>query len=178
MDSVEVVDSVVTNLQSWLPSAISLLTVNTLSAIFVARSAVARNRGWLTFFWLSLIATSLVMAIVVAALPVAEEYLPNRRKCPKCGEFVRNEASICRHCHSKIEPIQTKKKRTDAIHPLIWLGGTACLLGLGVVVLAVLNVMPGSHWLGIGMFAAGTVIAYRAPRENPSAARAQTERTK
>lgn len=156
--------SFLTDLQAWLPSAVSLLTVNTLSAVFVARAAVVKNRSWISFFWLSLIATSLVMSIVVAALPTSEEHLPGRRKCPKCAEFVRSEATVCRFCHSDLEPVIVKKSKVAQTNP-VWLL-SMFTIGLGVVVLALAatHVFTESLWLGIALVLAGGVLLFRTPR--------------
>lgn len=34
--------------------------------------------------------------------------------CPQCGEPVKNEAKICKHCHSKLVPLSQQKVRLSA----------------------------------------------------------------
>jgi len=159
-------NDIVTTIQSWLPSAVSLLTVNTLSAVFVARSAVARNRSWVTYFWFSLIATSLVMGVIVAALPVAEEYLPGRRQCPKCAEYVRREATLCRHCHSKLTALPAlKRSGVAALNPFWTLGAFTTGIGVVVEVLALAKVIE-TWWLGLALIIAGAYMLFRTPRNS------------
>ncbi|MFM5905154.1 MAG: hypothetical protein ACKORF_03495 [Micrococcales bacterium] len=158
--------SIIQDIQSWLPSALSLITVNTLSAVFVARSAVAKDRNWFAFFWLSVIATSLVMSIVVAALPTSEEHLPGRRKCPSCAEFVRREAKLCRYCSSQLEALPPLKQSAVAgINPIWLLGLFTIALSMVVIVLALSNLIAGSLWLGLALFATGAAVMFRVPRK-------------
>ena len=154
-------NSVLTTLSSWLPSAVSLLTVNTLSAVFVARAATTKNRSWFAFFWLSLIATSLVMSVVVAALPTAEEFLPNRRKCPHCAEFIRREASVCRFCQSKVEPLPNNHSKLQKWNPRWLLGVFTIGLGLVVIGLALTKIFEDSLWLGLALLLAGGIGLWR-----------------
>lgn len=157
--------TLISDLQAWLPSAVSLLTVNTLSAVFVARAAVAKNKSWFSFFWLSLIATSLVTGIVVAALPTAEEHLPGRRKCPRCAEFVRNEATLCRYCQSELEPLPApKQSKVAGINPVWFLGVFTIALGVVVLSLAATHILNDSLWLGMALVAAGGFMLFRTPR--------------
>jgi hypothetical protein len=159
-------NEIVSAVQSWLPSAVSLLTVNTLSAVFVARSAVARNRSWFTFFWFSLIATSLVMGVIVASLPVAEEFLPGRRQCPKCAEHVRREATLCRHCHSKLTALPPLKRSGVAgLNPIWTLGAFTTGIGVVVEVLALAKVIE-TWWLGLALIIAGAYMLFRTPRNS------------
>lgn len=152
-------------IQSWLPSAVSLLTINLLSAVFVARSAVTKNRDWFTFFWLSLIATSLVMGIVVAALPIAPEHSANHRKCPQCAEYVRREASLCHYCRSKLQPMPLKKVgRFIGLHPFWWIGSFTVVLGLVVESLALLKIYSDSWWLGLALIVVGSTTLFRASK--------------
>lgn len=163
--SQNIASTLLTDLQNWLPSAVSLLTVNTLSAVFVARAAVTKNKSWFSFFWLSLIATSLVMSVVVAALPTPEENLPGRRKCPHCAEFVRQEAELCRYCHSGLEPIpMPKKSKVAGTNPVWVLGVFTIALGLVVLVLAATHILTESLWLGLALVVAGGFMLFRTPR--------------
>lgn len=164
MSVASVSTEVVSTLQSWLPSAVSLLTVNTLSAVFVARSAVSRNRSWFTFFWFSLIATSLVMGVIVAALPVADEHLPDRRKCPKCAEYVKREAKLCKHCHSELKALPPlKQKGVAALNPIWTLGAFTTGIGVVVSILSLTKVID-SLWLGLALLVAGSYLVFRTPR--------------
>ena len=152
--------------QDWLPSAVSLLTLNLLSAVFVARSAVTKNRDWFTFFWLSLIATSLVMGIVVAALPLAPEHSPNHRKCPACAEYIKREAQLCHHCGTASEPLpQRKVGRLAGLHPFWWIGSFTVGLGLIVEILALTKIYSQSWWLGVALFIVGGTTLFRASRK-------------
>lgn len=31
---------------------------------------------------------------------------PHGRKCPYCAEWVKKEASVCRHCHKSLPPLK------------------------------------------------------------------------
>lgn len=166
MLSTTVSGEIVSTIQSWLPSAVSLLTVNTLSAVFVARSAVARNRSWFTYFWFSLIATSLVTGVIVAALPVAEEYLPGRRQCSRCAEYVRREATLCRHCQSELSPLPPlKQKGVAALNPIWTLGAFTTAIGVVVEILALVKIVE-TWWLGLALIVAGSYMLFRTPRTN------------
>ena len=153
-------------IQDWLPSAVSLLTLNLLSAVFVARAAVTKNRDWFTFFWLSLIATSLVMGIVAAALPLAPEHSPDHRKCPSCAEYIKREASTCRYCGTEVKPLPLRKQgRLAGLHPFWWIGSLTVALGIIVEVLAITRIYSESWWLGVALCFVGGTTLFRASRK-------------
>lgn len=71
--------------------------------IGVASAAARKGRNFQTFFWLSLALSPLVMGIiaaVIAPLPnsPAANNLPGTKVCPKCGEGVKEQATVCRFC--------------------------------------------------------------------------------
>lgn len=160
-----VTNTVMQDIAAWIPSAVSLLTINTLSAVFVARSAVTKGKSWFTFFWLSLIATSLVTGLVIAALPTPPKFLPDHRKCPHCAEYIKREAGKCRYCHSVIDPLPPVKSSAAAnLNPLWLVSVFTIALGIIVCGLALTKIAPDSLWLGLALSVVGGVMLFRSPR--------------
>ena len=162
-----VTDTVMHDIAAWIPSAVSLLTINTLSAVFVARSAVTKGKSWFTFFWLSLIATSLVTGLVIATLPTPPQFLPDHRKCPHCAEFIKREASKCRYCHSTVDPLDPLKTSAAAgLNPLWLVSVFTIALGVAVCGLALTKLAPDSLWLGLALSVVGGAMLFRSQRRN------------
>jgi ribosomal protein L40E len=106
------------------------------------------------------------MGVIVAALPVAEEYLPGRRQCPKCAEYVRREATLCRHCHSKLTALPAlKRSGVAALNPVWTLGAFTTGIGVVVEVLALAKVIE-TWWLGLALIIAGAYMLFRTPRNS------------
>jgi hypothetical protein len=161
-----VTDTAIHDIAAWIPSAVSLLTINTLSAVFVARSAVTKGKSWFTFFWLSLIATSLVTGLVIATLPTPPQFQPDHRKCPQCAEYIKREANKCRYCHSSVDALPPQKASATAnLNPLWVVSIFTIALGLAVCVLALTKLAPDSLWLGLALSVVGGVMLFRSPRK-------------
>jgi hypothetical protein len=74
---------------------------------------LAHNRGRSGFGWFWLAALISPLIAVIALLIVGDKHPPgaagavvsaDTRKCPRCAELVKNEANLCKHCGSTIEP--------------------------------------------------------------------------
>lgn len=84
--------------------------INLIISFFVANAAVRKGRSWAAFFWLSFLFSWIVMAIIVAVLPNTNPgNVGATRDCPKCAEPVSVKAELCKHCHSKIEPLPAEQ---------------------------------------------------------------------
>lgn len=74
-------------------------------AFVVGEIAARKGRsvgGWFVF---ALLLSPLIAGLLLLFMPADESGLVGSgkyRKCPKCAELVRAEASICRHCHSSL----------------------------------------------------------------------------
>src|SRR5690349_8364341 len=49
-----------------------------------------------------------------------------QRKCPYCAEWIKPEATICKHCHKEVEPQPIAEKRTSPV--LLGVVGVVLLL--------------------------------------------------
>ncbi len=72
-------------------------------ASLIARIALSKGRSWTPFFILSLF-FPLIMWIIVSVISVDENssISSSSKKCPKCAEYVKKEATLCKHCGSSI----------------------------------------------------------------------------
>lgn len=110
----------------------------------VASTAKRKGRSYGGFFWLSFFFTPILGAIVVAILsPVTpsarlnvDASNPNRAtlageellKCPKCAEFIKAEAKVCRFCQSDVSAYASdmaaklaEAKKAEAAAEQAWL---------------------------------------------------------
>lgn len=74
---------------------------------------LAHNRGRSGFGWFCLAALFSPLLVGIALLIVGTKHpagaagavvSADTRKCPRCAELVKNEANLCKHCGSTIEP--------------------------------------------------------------------------
>jgi hypothetical protein len=70
---------------------------------------IARTKGrsfgkWYIYgFFLFIVA--LIHSIVIKKGAVDGTNADDLRKCPHCAELIKKEATICKHCHSTVEPV-------------------------------------------------------------------------
>lgn len=79
-----------------------------LPAYLVGVAARNKSRNFASFFFLSLLVSWIIMAIIVAALPYSDApgAIPTpRRRCPDCDESISVRARVCMHCRSSVLPV-------------------------------------------------------------------------
>jgi len=77
----------------------------------IGKAAERRGRTYWAFFWLSLLASPLIMGMIVATLPMNEPaerhhaastgritVISDKTECPHCAEEVKVKAMVCKHC--------------------------------------------------------------------------------
>ena len=65
-------------------------------------AALARSKGRSTIGWFLVSAFFWIPIIVIAILPPAKEIEGKYRQCPACKEFVKWDATICKHCRNEL----------------------------------------------------------------------------
>lgn len=71
-------------------------------ASLISRMAWKKGRSWNAFFALSLFFP--VIAWIVAAVVSTDQatVTSGSKKCPKCAELIKQEATLCKHCGSNV----------------------------------------------------------------------------
>jgi TM2 domain-containing membrane protein YozV len=68
----------------------------------VANRAAKKGRSYNSFFVLTLF-FPLIMWLVVSSISAdASQATAGTKKCPKCAEYVKVEATLCKHCGSEL----------------------------------------------------------------------------
>lgn len=109
-----------------------------LFSIAVGILASNRGRSGLVWFFLSLLLSpllGLVFCLVSKDLSAAKvQQQPNgqtHRKCPKCAEFIKPEASVCKHCGAEVTP--EPERFTSAANALKDEENSNAVLGLSLI---------------------------------------------
>lgn len=68
----------------------------------IARLAVSKGRSWGAFFTLSMFFP--LIAWIIAAVVSTDQAtaISGTKKCPKCAELIKQEATLCKHCGSEV----------------------------------------------------------------------------
>ena len=74
----------------------SILIVAVLIGLLPAAVAQSKGRNFVAWWIYG-------AALFIIALPHALMLGANTKKCPHCAEFVKPEATVCKHCHSSLQ---------------------------------------------------------------------------
>ena len=89
-----------------LPELILLLLLCIPGAI---GAVLASGKGRSAVGWFFLCAFFWFPVLIVIFLPPIKEVPGRYRQCPACKEFVKWEATVCRHCRSTLCPTDLSK---------------------------------------------------------------------
>jgi hypothetical protein len=84
---------------TWL---VVLVTLVIWIAALIADQAALKGRNWKSFFILSLFFPFIMWIVVSVMTTDQSQPISGTIKCPKCAEYVKAEASLCKHCGSTI----------------------------------------------------------------------------
>jgi cytochrome bd-type quinol oxidase subunit 1 len=71
-------------------------------AALIANQAENKGRNWKSFFILSLFFPFIMWIVVSVMTTDQSQPISGTKKCPKCAEYVKKEATLCKHCGSEI----------------------------------------------------------------------------
>jgi hypothetical protein len=71
-------------------------------AALIANQAALKGRNWASFFVLSIFFPFIMWIVVSVMTTDQSQPISGTKKCPKCAEYVKKEASLCKHCGSAI----------------------------------------------------------------------------
>jgi len=116
----------------------------------IAALAKQKGKNPASYFFLSLFLSPLIGAIAVMAAPVDSAELDRRslergesKKCPYCFEYIKYEATVCKHCHREIpvqERYQPSQVQTD-IHKSTWEKKIWIVVVIVALIFVIVNLM-------------------------------------
>jgi uncharacterized membrane protein YvlD (DUF360 family) len=71
-------------------------------AALIANQAALKGRNWQSFFILSIFFPFIMWIVVSVMTTDQSQPISGTKKCPKCAEYVKAEATLCKHCGSSI----------------------------------------------------------------------------
>jgi hypothetical protein len=71
-------------------------------AALIANQAALKGRSWESFFVLSIFFPFIMWIVVSGMTTDQSQPISGTKKCPKCAEYVKAEATLCKHCGSSI----------------------------------------------------------------------------
>lgn len=86
------------------PVEITLLAVVAMYVLCLVVSA--QNGQWIWFVLGLFIAPLALVGALLPPKPDSHNGRKRMRTCPKCAEYVKREASVCRYCRTDLEPVQ------------------------------------------------------------------------
>ena len=89
-------------------------------SVLVGVFASSRGRSGIGHFFIALLLSPLIGALIILVLSQKTEKIEERainngnlKKCPSCAELVKNEAIICKHCNRQLPPPSSKLADTN-----------------------------------------------------------------
>jgi hypothetical protein len=88
----------------FLSLAIAIIAFILWIAALIANQAALKGRNWSSFFVLSIFFPFIMWIVVSVMTTDQSQPISGTKKCPKCAEYVKAEATLCKHCGSAIRP--------------------------------------------------------------------------